>query len=304
VRTLDETTLDALIDEGLMRYLAELLSEEDQPQKFLYFYHRTRPILQEIFHALREEFLQSQFTIAGVEVSISDRGTYPPLVLPVGSECSIKMVGKIDRLDRCTMDGTDYFRVVDYKSGGKQFDFDEAAAGLNLQMLLYLFAIADSSGERPAGVLYMPAGAPKPVLERDADEGERQKARDRSYAMNGLLLDDDLVLRAMEQHLAGRFLPISQGKSGKKGKYLVSREQLSDIRGLVYDRVIEMGEAIFSGRIAPDPVLAGNFSPCAFCEYRAVCGHEDVDGYRTLEKNGLPQERRKEENTNDSSMDF
>ncbi len=62
--------------------------------------------------------------------------------------------------------GRTYLRVVDYKTGAKQFDLSQVAEGLNLQMLIYLMAIWENGGERygpvtPAGVLYLPARLPR-----------------------------------------------------------------------------------------------------------------------------------------------
>ena len=39
-----------------------------------------------------------------------------------------------------------YFRVIDYKTGHKEFDYTDLLCGQGLQMLLYLFAIERSKG--------------------------------------------------------------------------------------------------------------------------------------------------------------
>ena len=40
--------------------------------------------------------------------------------------------------------GTKYIRVVDYKSGTKNFVYSDVLYGLNLQMFIYLFTICNS----------------------------------------------------------------------------------------------------------------------------------------------------------------
>ena len=69
----------------------------------------------------------------------------------------------VDRVDLCTVNGKTYFRVVDYKTGRKDFDYADILNGEGLQMLIYLFALQKYGKERygrellPAGVLYVPA---------------------------------------------------------------------------------------------------------------------------------------------------
>ena len=73
------------------------------------------------------------------------------------------MEGKIDRVDLFREDGQLYVRVIDYKTGKKEFRLSDLLCGLNMQMLLYLAALAENGEERygapllPAGVLYMPS---------------------------------------------------------------------------------------------------------------------------------------------------
>lgn len=71
------------------------------------------------------------------------------------------LTGKIDRVDTYEKDGTTYFRIVDYKTGRKDFSYTDLLYGKDLQMLLYLFALQENqkkSGHpmQPAGALYVP----------------------------------------------------------------------------------------------------------------------------------------------------
>ena len=67
---------------------------------------------------------------------------------------TVRVVGTVDRVDAMTLGETTYLRVVDYKTGGKNFALKEVYCGLDCQMLIYLFTL-----ERNAGGLFPGAQA-------------------------------------------------------------------------------------------------------------------------------------------------
>ena len=92
---------------------------------------------------------------------------------------TVSISGFVDRVDGWEHDGKLYLRVVDYKTGRKSFDLTDIWNGMGLQMLLYLFTLADE-GEalygkqiEPAGVLYLPAREAVVAGSRAMTEAER-----------------------------------------------------------------------------------------------------------------------------------
>ena len=51
-----------------------------------------------------------------------------------------------------------------------------------------------------------------------------------------------------------------------------------------------MADNLYSGRIAAEPFVPGGRSPCAYCDYRAVCRHADGEGERAPAAEGDPFE--------------
>lgn len=87
-------------------------------------------------------------------------------------------------MDTYEADGRRYFRIIDYKTGHKDFDYAELLYGKNLQMLLYLFALESyqrraGTPMQPAGVLYVPGRCDMVKLKPGEDpaqaDAERQK---------------------------------------------------------------------------------------------------------------------------------
>ena len=292
-RTLPDKDLRQLLDDLLMEYLEKAMGgEAEKSRQFLYYYRRMGKTVFRIFQALRAEFAQTSFVIAGLEEPVEEGSKILPLKISVDEDTVITVTGKIDRVDLFRDGKFCYARIVDYKSGGKEFKLDAMAEGLNLQMLLYLFALWKNGREEyqdvtPAGILYMPAGTVTPALPRDAGAEDEQRAVETAYAMNGLLLDDQTVLAAMEPDLSGRFLPVYLGSKGLKGKYLASRKDFENLEQYTEGLIRTMSDRLRQGEISPDPYADGNFQPCLYCDYRQICGHEARDGFRSIRKTTL-----------------
>lgn len=92
-------------------------------------------------------------------------------------------MGKVDRVDLCRRDGETLIRVIDYKSGAKEFRLCDVMQGLNIQMVLYLMCIVRNGGPHyggaltPAGVLYLSSKGPDKNLDRHATDKEIVKSR-------------------------------------------------------------------------------------------------------------------------------
>jgi len=194
--------------------------------------------------------------------------------------------GTVDRVDVMESSGRRYIRVVDYKSGGRDFRLGDVLSGLNLQMLLYLFSIEKNgvgalADAIPAGVLYMPAR--DGFISASRDESV-QAQRARRLRMDGLLLDDPEVLRGMEREMAGVFIPVKQNKAGKADprSALATREELGKLAGKVEQIICDMADALRDGNIPAKPVSGLDYSVCEYCDYRAVCGFEQGDKVREI----------------------
>jgi len=131
----------------------------------------------------------------------------------------------------------------------------------------------------------MPAMAPMMTADSKPDNATLEKAHVRGMRMNGLLLDDPEVLRAMEPEVKGLFIPAKLNADGS----LSATSAVAGLAefGLLGKRVQtileEMALTLRGGDIDAQPFAAsGAISPaCAYCPYKAVCGHEDGDRVRT-----------------------
>ncbi len=202
----------------------------------------------------------------------------------------VRLVGKVDRVDLyIRFDGAAFIRVVDYKTGDKTFSLSEVPAGLDTQMLLYLYVLCDNSRRylensgalQPAGVLY------HPLSDMLTGKGGTMTDRLRSMKMSGVVLDDAGIIQAMEQRGQGVLIPAALDKVGKpKGSVLTAR-QFSLLRETVERLVVHMAENLLAGDIRALPLrFSDRDEPegCAYCDYRAVCCRESGDACRSFAK--------------------
>lgn len=288
---LSEEQLAREVEEVISGYLAERVEGAEQlPARFQYLFKRLTGTLVRLLRRLGEEFAQSEFEPVAFELPISAEEGVEPLRLVTADGVPVTVEGVVDRVDILEKNGAKYLRVVDYKSGGKDFKLQDILYGLNLQMLLYLFTVVENGrgrlgGAVPAGVLYMPARESYLTGGRDCGEEEAKDAQRAKWRMSGLLLEDEEVLRGMEPDLAGVFIPAKMGKGGLDAKSsLAGKAELGRLSRKVRELVVQMAESLAGGGIGARPTNSPDHDACAYCDYRAVCGFEQGDPVREIAK--------------------
>lgn len=300
---MQDDELRKFIEVQLDEYIATKMGGAlTKTKRFLYLYHRISNTLFQIVFHLREEVKQSGFVPTDFELQIGRGGQVQSkeMITPDGTRVTIE--GRIDRVDTYEKAGVKYVRVIDYKTGSKEFKLSDVIYGLNIQMLLYLFSLWDApqgkyKGSVPAGILYMPAKSPKPSLGRKAEKAEIDAQLRKSYCMNGLLLEDEDVLRAMDEEISGIFIPvkrlakekvIEENGEEKVVKFsetspLVTLSELGKLKQYTESLICEMVQELHQGRIEAIPLEDGSVS-CSYCDFRSVCNHQETDRCRTMQK--------------------
>ena len=277
---LAEEELAERIKELILQYAEEnmggftLLSGREQ-----YRLDRLAQAACKLIMHVRAELAQSQFKPKHFELHLGDDPAFPPLRVEDGNGKLITVGGTVDRADiYVDKRGKEYIRVIDYKTGKKQFELSDVLYGLNMQMLIYLAALIESGQTLPAGILYVPAAEPSVSAERGDDAGKIKSATDKQMRMNGLVLSDDEIIRAMEAGAAGKFVPVSIKKNGSLGGAgsALGEEEMRQVLQHSKRLIATMGQKLGAGRVEADPMLV-NQNACKYCPYGAVCGKEFDD---------------------------
>ena len=274
-RAVERERVEALTAEAVETYC--LRNAEDlrglSPRK-RYLFERAARDARIICRALWDEMQHSQFEPLAQELDLS--------ALSDGS--LEKLRGRVDRVDGWQKDGTLYLRVTDYKTGKKKFSLSEVCHGLNLQMLLYLFALTNGGAERfgaeeikPAGVVYAPLRYEVYPAKKRPTAEEAQKRRQDEIKRTGLLLAERAVLDAMESEAGRQFLPVKFNKAGEpENKNLATAERFDALEAYIKTLLSDLREALRSGGVEANPCyVSESDNSCVYCEYREACRFDE-----------------------------
>lgn len=266
-------------------YTQEHFSQIDS-ERIAYLFRRNNRELMMVVEELGKELRESSFVPIDFEVAFGDHAQLPAIQIP-NAAMPAQLRGFVDRVDAWREDGRNYYRVVDYKTGKKDFDYCDVLNGLGLQMLLYLFALEEHGDcllgphPIPAGVQYFPARAPILTTDGELTEEEAANQRKALWKRKGLILGDEDVVFAMENTDAPTRLSCKRKKDGTLNGDLASREQFRLLNRYVLHLLENMVADIASGNVEANPYTRGNsHNACRFCPYGAICHTATVDGRR------------------------
>ena len=280
-----ESIADGIINEQIDKIIGY---SQKKTNRILQLFRRLRRTSILLIKNLRNEFMQSEFAPAYFELQIShdkDNGI-APLEIPLLDGSRAYVYGKVDRVDILKKNGKVYVRVIDYKTGVKDFSLSNIELGLNMQMLLYLFAICKNPPKKllceaectendvlPAGVLYMSVGAPNIISNKYADQNEASKTAENSLSRKGVLIDDIEILRAMEKELNGKYIPVTLKKDGSltQASSVESLEGFGNILSQIESTVKKLSNELKNGNANAYPLKHGKKSACDYCKSKAIC---------------------------------
>ncbi len=275
-----------LTDEAVTRYVKEELGGmAGETPRFRYLFERLKTTVTFVVENAVEELKSSEFRPMAFELGFGPEKELPPIEVSKDG-LTVSVTGFVDRVDGWEKDGRLYLRVVDYKTGRKSFDYTDIQNGLSLQMLLYLFALSKPGllGENPvsAGVLYVHAKDALFSGTRTITDEECGKKAGDLLRRDGLILDEEEVLRAMEDWGEGapRFLPLKVNKAGElKSDYLVRTEQMGKLSRKVMETLEQIAAEMAAGNIDADPYWRSpDINACRWCDYAEACHFEECFG--------------------------
>ena len=282
--TADENALRSTVSRVLTEYLDEKMGgSAEKSKRFMFLFNRFLDISMAIIERLKDEFDVGSFEPVDFELKIGGE-EIPSYQLPL-NKGQVTITGSVDRVDLMENDGVKYIRVVDYKTGKKEFKLSELFDGLNIQMVLYLMALEKNGKDYygdvvPSGVLYLPSriGIGNFLDERSPSPENVAAQKRVSGKLSGMVLDSPVVFNGMGVDKMPDYFPVGYKKDGSaKGDYY-SLENFRNLSRVIDKKIIDMGNALHNGEIAPVPTAKdGEGKMCKYCSYKSVCGYEYGD---------------------------
>lgn len=253
--------------------------------KYKYMGSRIKRVLSRTIWVIIEHMRRGGFEPIGYEFEFGGK-EYPPIEITLESGEKIKLIGKIDRVDKLVMDDGEYFRIIDYKSGNKDFKLYEVYNGLQMQLLTYLDSILTLEDIKkkdhvfPAGVLYFKIDDPMIKSNARLSEEELEKAILKELKMKGLILHDSEIILNMDNKMEGTSLIIPAGlkKDGdiRKGSNVATIEQFEQLREHVRKKLMSSCEEMLNGNIEIKPYKNKDRTPCTYCDYSHICAFDPL----------------------------
>lgn len=250
-------------------------------KKYKYFTNRFKRVIAKSVSVLAEQMRKGQFEIFSNEFQFGNLRDGAPIKLELPSGEEVYLTGRIDRIDSLDLHGNTYIRVIDYKSGSKKFDLNELYYGLQIQLLVYLDAILKNSEyilhtqAMPGAILYFKIDDPIIKSKSELQDEEIRKQVLDKLKMNGLLLKDAELVKAMDNDMEtySLVIPATFKKDGdfSSNSSVITEEQFNILREYVNFKMIELCEDMLSGKIRIEPCKNQRTSYCDYCDYSAIC---------------------------------
>lgn len=289
-----DDAIRAAIDEAMTSYREkELMEEQYHTVRFNILYKNLREICFYLLKYMTMELVKSNFRPSYFELDLK-RGvtdasgfTAKPFSISVdvdGKTEEISLYGTVDRVDIATIAGQcengealteeKHIRVIDYKTGHEAFGLGHVYYGMSLQLLLYLFALAQSNPDYiPSSATYYPSG--DACIQKELSNPDDKKLRDlwlKNHPEEGVVVKDTAgdAERANYQSLC----------TDKKGNYsdyfkaeTVSKEKFLKLKEHITDTIASNVKAVKQGDVSAHPLCEKDKTiSCTFCRYAPVCG--------------------------------
>ena len=264
---------------GIQRATAHALEHISSAQKetgrFKYTASKVEKMTHRAIKALTSHLQNGAFVPEGYEISFGEGQGFPAIKIAIDEEREIEIKGTIDRVDVFYKGPNEkYVKILDYKSGQKNFSLVEVYYGLQLQLLLYLDAYLEKHPEQEAGgVFYFHINNPYVSYKVGMDDEEIAKSSLKQFKLSGLALDNLEVIEALDKSKSGSTIPVSINKDGsiKKGSSVATKEQFKQLEKHILNTIRDLGKDILEGKVSVRPYELNGKNPCDYCIYHTIC---------------------------------
>ena len=295
-----ERLVDEAVDAYAVTYHHTVLFDS---ARNAYIVQRIKRILKRTVSAMQYQLKKGSFVPEKFEVSFSVLEELDAVNIALSEQEKMRLRGRIDRVDMKEDREHVYVKVVDYKSGSREFSLAALYYGLQLQLVVYMNAAMEIAGKKhpekeivPAAMLYYRVQDPMiemPEGEPSAEEVNAQVLR--ALRTTGIVNAREDVVEGLDQGFSGRsdVVPLERKKDGSFSarSSVLEETDFQAVSAFVEQKIRQAGRQILDGKIALDPYEQGNRNACEYCAYQKVCGFDKkIDGFVMRELENLKED--------------
>lgn len=254
---------------------------------------RMARVLTRTVLTLQSQLQKGEFQPDAVEKSFYYTDDLDSVNVALSEEEKMRLKGRIDRIDTAEDGEHVYVKVIDYKSGNRQFDLAALYYGLQLQLVVYMNAAMELEARKhpdkevvPAALLYYHIEDPTVETPVELSEEELNEEILSKLRMKGVVNDSEAVVEKLDRFMGSKsdVIPVERKKDGSFSarSSVMSAKELQVMSDYVTEKVRCLGKEILDGKIGLSPYEMGNESACTYCAYKKVCGFDpSIPGYET-----------------------
>jgi ATP-dependent helicase/nuclease subunit B len=259
--------------------------------RYKYLVKKLKRISKRAIWTLTDHLREGGFKPEEYEVAFGINKKYPPIEIELSEGEKIYLEGRIDRVDIFNEEDSEYIKIIDYKSGNKEFSLSDVYNGIQLQLIIYLEAILKSQPhKKPAGIFYFKIDDPLiKTDEKVKDLIEREIKK--KLKMKGLVLKDVNIIRQMDKNIDGYsdILPVRLSKKGEVDgrSSAIDGETFKNLIKHVKNLVKEISYEMMKGNIEILPCKNGTKRACDYCLYSTICEFDTAfhdNSYKNIKK--------------------
>lgn len=259
-------------------------------------------ILTRTVLTLQRQLQKGSFVPDEYEMSFHFAGNLESVNIALSDSEKMRLQGRIDRIDIAEDEERVYVKVIDYKSGSRQFDIAALYYGLQLQLVVYMNAALEVEKERhpgkevvPAALLYYHIDDPTVETPEELSMEEINEKLQAKLRMGGVVNSEPDIVERLDRYMEDKsdVIPVEKKKDGSFSARsgIMSTEELLVVSKYVNSRIRTMGRELLDGKIGLNPYEKGAEQACTYCPYKKVCGFDpSIPGCQTRSLEELTKE--------------
>lgn len=251
-----------------------------------YMITRIKRILKRTVATMQYQLKKGSFVPEQFEVSFSVLENLDAVNIALSEQEKMRLRGRIDRMDVCEKEDKVYVKVMDYKSGSRDFSLAALYYGLQLQLVVYLSAGLEIAAQKhpqkeviPAAMLYYRVQDPMVDLGSEILSEEQINAQIvKALRTTGVVSADTEAVEGLDSAFSDRsdVIPVERKKGGSFSarSSVLDPEDFVSLTAFANRKIKAAGRKILDGDIAVNPYEQGKQNACEYCAYKKVCGFD------------------------------